>query len=184
MVPTCLSVILFGEQPSMLQILGIALVLASFCIMNIPEVKTEKDPDSAKPAFILLLMGLLFGGLADSMLKVFEESGNQSLDDWFMEMTFISAAILCLAMMLREKGRIGKTEFTIGLLLGIPNYLSSLLLLKALSGISTYIAYPTYSVGAILAVTAVSTFIFKERLSKWYRIGVILIIPALLFLNL
>ena len=118
------------------------------------------------------------------MLKVFEEIGTMSLDDWFMGSTFIFAALICLFITRRRHGRIGRKEMILGLCLGIPNYLSSLLLLKSLSSVNAYIAYPTYSVGAILTVTAVSSIVFKERLSKWSMLSIILIIPAILLLNL
>ena len=72
----------------------------------------------------------------------------------------------------------------LGLCLGIPNYLSSLLLLKSLSSVNAYIAYPTYSVGAILAVMAASMVIFRERLSRWSYLAIALIIPAILLLNI
>ena len=164
MVPTCLAIVFFGERPTLLQAAGIIVVLAAFCIMNIR-------------------MGLLFGGLADSMLKVFEEFGSASLDEWFMGLTFISAAIMCIIMTIAEKGKIGKAEIITGMSLGIPNYLSSLFLLKSLSGVSAYIAYPTYSVGAILVVIAASTLFFHEKLSACSRIGVLMIIAAIVMLN-
>ena len=81
-------------------------------------------------------------------------------------------------------GHIGKKEVAIGLGLGIPNYLSSLLLLHSLSSVSAYIAYPTYSIGAILTVMAVSTAVFRERITGWSRISFALLIPAILLLNL
>ena len=183
MVPTCLSILLFGERPSAKQAAGIILVLAAFCIMQIPQ-KHDQSSARVKPAFGLLILGLLFSGIADSMLKIFEEYGNAALDDWFMGATFLFSALLCLCITLHTKGRIGRNEILIGLVLGIPNYLSSLLLLRSLSSISAYIAYPTYSVGAILAVTAASTLIFREKLSLWSRAGTALIIPAIILLNI
>lgn len=82
-----------------------------------------------------------------------------------------------------RRRRIGRKEITFGLCLGIPNYLSSLFLLKSLSAVSAYIAYPTYSVGAILVVTAVSCLIFKEKLTGWSMARVAIIIPAVILLN-
>ena len=160
------------------------MVLAAFCIMNIPKERETGNASVAEPAFGLLLLGLLFGGIADSMLKVYEEFGTQNLDDWFMGLTFISASAMCLIAVLIGKGRIGKTEIVIGLFLGIPNYLSSLLLLKSLPSINAYIAYPTYSVGAILIVMAASAIIFRERLSRQSYLGIAMIVPAILLLNI
>lgn len=183
MVPTCLSVIFFGERPSLRQVAGIVLVLASFCVMNMVRNPENSKSSESKPVFSLLVLGLLLNGMADSMLKVFEETGNGSLDDWFMGATFIFASLICLIIMFIHHGRIGKRELVLGLCLGIPNYLSSLLLLKSLSTVSAYIAYPTYSVGAILVVMAASTLIFKEGLSKGSRICIAMIIPAIILLN-
>lgn len=183
MVPTCLAIVFFGERPSLLQAEGIIVVLAAFCIMNIRKKNEDEKSAKTKPAFFLLLMGLLFGGLADSMLKVFEEFGSASLDEWFMGLTFISAAIMCIIMTVAGKGKIGKTEIITGMCLGIPNYLSSLFLLKSLSSVSAYIAYPTYSVGAILVVITASTLFFHEKLSAYSRISVLMIIAAIVMLN-
>ena len=176
MVPTCLAIVFFGERPSLLQAAGIIIVLAAFCIMNIRKKNEDEKSAKTKPAFFLLLMGLL-------MLKVFEEFGSASLDEWFMGLTFISAAIMCIIMTIAGKGKIGKTEIITGMSLGIPNYLSSLFLLKSLSSVSAYIAYPTYSVGAILVVIAASTLFFHEKLSACSRIGVLMIIAAIVMLN-
>ena len=172
MVPTCLSIIFFGERPSAKEAIGIIMVLVAFCIMNIPQEKTETRKEHQKPVFTLLILGLLFNGIVDSFLKVFEE------------FAFIFASLICFTIAIAKKGRIGKKEIVVGLSLGIPNYLSSLFLLKSLSDVSAYIAYPTYSVGAILIVILASTFIFRERITKWCITSIALIIPAILLLNL
>ena len=70
MVPTVISIVFFGERPSILETIGIMMVLVSFCIMNI-----GKNNNNEKPVFSLLILGMLFGGIADSALKVFEQFG-------------------------------------------------------------------------------------------------------------
>ena len=179
MVPTVISIVFFGERPSILETIGIMMVLVSFCIMNI-----GKNNNNEKPVFSLLILGMLFGGIADSALKVFEQFGDPALENWFMGLTFLSASLICLAITITKKGKIGKREIITGVCLGVPNYLSSLLLLKSLSRVSAYIAYPTYSVGAILVVTIVSTIFFREKLSKWSKVSLALIISAILLLNI
>ena len=179
MVPTVISIVFFGERPSILETIGIMMVLVSFCIMNI-----GKNNNNEKPVFSLLILGMLFGGIADSALKVFEQFGDPALENWFMGLTFLSASLICLAITITKKGKIGKREIITGVCLGVPNYLSSLLLLKSLSRVSAYIAYPTYSVGAILVVTIVSTIFFREKLSKWSTVSLALIISAILLLNI
>ena len=184
MVPTCLSIMFFGQRPTAKEMIGIIMVLAAFCIMNIPKEKADTGKEQQKPVFSLLILGLLCNGTVDSFLKIFEEFGSQNLNDWFMGLTFIFASLICFIIAIAKKGRIGKKEIAIGLSLGIPNYLSSLFLLKSLSDVSAYIAYPTYSVGAILVVIAASTFIFKERMTKWCMLSIMLLIPSILLLTI
>lgn len=179
MVPTVISIVFFRERPSILETIGIMMVLVSFCIMNM-----GKNNNNEKPVFYLLILGMLFGGIADSALKIFEQFGDPALEDWFMGLTFLSAALICLTITIAKKGKVGKREIITGVCLGIPNYMSSLLLLKSLSSVSAYIAYPTYSVGAILVVTIVSTIFFREKLSKWGKVSFALIISAILLLNI
>ena len=66
MVPTCLSVIFFGERPSLRQLAGIVLVLASFCAMNMVRSPEDSKSSETKPVFSLLVLGLLLNGMADS----------------------------------------------------------------------------------------------------------------------
>lgn len=181
MVPTLISILFFGERPSALQIAGILLVLIAFSVMNI---RKEGNADTMKPSLSLLLLSLLLGGSSDSMSKIFEQYGLQSLDDWFIGLTFLFSFIICTAIMLFRKERVGRKEMAFGFALGIPNYISSLLLLKALSFIAAYIAYPMYSVGAILVVISVSTIFFREKISKWCSLSVLLLVIAILLLNI
>ena len=103
MVPTVISIVFFGERPSILETIGIMMVLVSFCIMNI-----GKNNNNEKPVFSLLILGMLFGGIADSALKVFEQFGDPALENWFMGLTFLSASLICLAITITKKGKIGK----------------------------------------------------------------------------
>ena len=86
---------------------------------------------------------------------------------------------------MRSKGeRLGWKELGFGLLLGVPNFLSSLFLLKALATVPAVIAFPTYSVATILVVALAGLLIFREKLSKKQVIGSFLICVALVLLNL
>ena len=75
-------------------------------------------------------------------------------------------------------------EMGFGVLLGIPNFLSSLFLLKALSTVPGVIAFPSYSVATILVVALAGLLFFRERLTKKQMVGGLLICIALVLLNL
>ena len=95
---------------------------------------------------------------------------------------------LCLGLLLLERRRTGKRvlpgEFAAGILVGVPNFCSSYLLLRALQKLPASVTYPTYSTGTILLVMVLSALIFRERLPKRRIPGMVLLLAALVLLNL
>ena len=68
--------------------------------------------------------------------------------------------------------------------MGVPNFLSSRLLLAALTELPAFLVYPSYSVGVILIVSLLSFFLFQERLGRRQLAAVGMILAALVLLNL
>ena len=178
LVPMVLSVFLFGEIPALWQIVGFALALVSIVLVN---TDGERSGAGKKAGLILLL--LICGG-ADAMSKVFEQLGEPRWSEYFLLITFATAALLCFALAVRKRERFGKWEILFGLILGIPNYFSARFLLLSLNHVPAVVVYPTFSVGVILAVTAAGVCLFKERLSRRQWIAVVTILPALILLNI
>ena len=89
---------------------------------------------------------------------------------------FFSAALLTFFLLIREFRKTGKKtswrDLAAGILVGIPNYFSSVLLLKALNGIEA------------LIVTFVGLIAFKERLNRKQLLGLLLILLSIVLLNL
>ena len=177
LVTMAISVFLYGELPGPLQLAGFVIAVAAIVLINY-----RKDAGSAgfKSGLILLL---LCGGMADAMSKIFEESGVAGMGDAFLFYTFFAALILCIGLMLYKKQRPGKWEVLFGLMIGVPNFLSSKFLLRSLEDVAAVIAYPVYSVSCILLVTLVGVAAFREKLEKrqWIALGLILL--ALVLLN-
>ena len=171
------SVLIYGEMPTFSQGLGFLLAVGAIVLIN---SKGQKQTGS----FRIGLIGLLFfGGMADAMSKIFEESGVPGMGDSFLFFTFLTAGVLCAVMMGAKDRCFGKNEVIFGLLVGIPNFFSSKFLLRSLSDIAAVVAFPAYSVGGILVVTLAGVLVFRERLAKgqWVALGLILL--ALVLLN-
>lgn len=176
-VPTLMSVLLFGEAPKPLQILGILLALAAIVLI---QGRSREETGS----LLGLIALLLSGGTADAMSKVFEEMGLSALKDQFLLYTFSTALILCVVLCLIRKQKPTWRDALWGLALGVPNYFSARFLLLALGDLPAVVVYPSFSVGTIVLVTAVGLLCFSERLSrrKWAALGVI--VAALVLLNI
>ena len=178
LVSMLISVVWFRELPTALQTLGFILAVAAIVIINY-----RKGSSLTRNSWVLLLM-LCMCGMGDVMSKVYEVYGNPEIENVFLLFTFISALVLCLGLMVYKKERLGLRELLFGVLLGVPNFLTSLFLLKALATVPAVIAFPSYSVATILMVALAGLLFFREKLSKKQLIGAALICVALAFLNL
>ena len=178
LVPTVLSVVWFHEMPTAVQSIGFLLAILAILIINF-----QKGTQLSRASWGLILM-LLAGGMADGMSKIYEEYGSAACKNLFLFFTFFCALLLCLGLVLHRKERIGSKELVFGAALGIPNFFSSLFLLKSLATVPAVIAFPTYSVAVILVVALAGILFFKERLSLRQAIGGLLICIALALLNL
>ena len=182
-VSLAVGILCFGERPSALQLAGIALVLPALVLINAGNGAGER---AERPA--LLILTLLCCGGGDAMAKVFQQLGESRENALFFFWLFTTAALLSAVLAALERRRTGQRmlpgEFAAGLLAGIPNYFSSYLLLLALERVPSFVAYPLYSTGTIVLVTAVSAVCFGEKPGRRQAAGLVLILAALALLSL
>lgn len=177
-VPTVMALTLFGETPSAVQIIGIALVLVSILLIQSEKGQTQV----ASHAGLIAL--LLVGGMASAMTKVYDHYGVQALEKHFLFYNFGVALILCVVLCIMRRQRLTLADALFGVLVGVPNYFSTLFLLKALQSIPALVAYPASSVGTIVLILLCGRFFFGEKLTRRqiFTMGVILV--SLVLLNL
>ena len=186
LIPLAASIAFLGERPEMWDFIGLALALGALILIS--GGNAGSGGAGERPQTALLLFTLLAGGFSDAMHKVFERVGSRDEDRLYIFCLFATAALLTAVLTLLEKRKSGKrllpAELAMGILVGIPNYFSSFLLLKSLSSMPAFLVYPLFSTGTILAVTAFSVPVFHERLTKRQLIGVGLILVAVALLNI
>ena len=187
LIPTIMAIVVFGEVPSVLQIVGIAIAIVAIIIINF-----EKEPEGADclgeskkgNKKILLLVLLLLGGLGDSMSNIFEKLGPDSGKDGFLLLTFFTAFVITVAIVVLGKKKLCTADILFGLLVGVPNYFSARFLLASLGSLDAVIVYPTFSVGTMVVVTVVGVIAFHEKISKQKGIALGLIAVAIALLNM
>ena len=181
-VPLLMSVVFFGEKPGLFQIIGTLIVLCAMWVIN------QKKGAGNITAPIILVIVLVFTGLADSMAKIFDRVGTRDQDSLYILFVFATALVLTVLLFFSEKRRTGKTaqlkDFAAGIAVGIPNYFSSLLLLKTLSVFPAFIVYTVFSTGALVLVSIVGVAFFKEKLQKNQIVGLLMVVIALVMLNI
>lgn len=178
LIPTIFSAIVFAEIPSALQIAGLGL--AAFAIIYMNREKKEH-----RPAFMLGL-GIIFllNGLVEVLSKVYSQNYDSGSQTIYVMYTFFFALLISIVLFFKDKNKMKLQDIILGICVGIPNQLTSLLVLRAAAKLPAYIVYPTYSAGAILFVNIINYLVFKETLTKRQYIATGFIGLALIFLNL
>ena len=194
MMPLIISIVLFKEMPTAMQIIGFVIAIAAIILINLKE-KTAQDilekidetssqsvkkQSSIKIGLILVLIGC---GMADGMSKIYQELGTDRFEELFLVFTFVIAFILSILLVKIKKQRFTRNELFYGAMLGIPNYFSARFLLKALGEIPAVVAYPTFSIGTIAVITMTGVVVFKEKITKLQMVAIGLIAAAVVMLN-
>ena len=177
LVPVVLSMLLFKEIPTGIQIIGFGVAVFAIVLINL---KKDHAGKGLGPGLILML--LMCGG-SDFMAKVFERLGPAALSDAYLLCTFAVAFLLCVALVVYRKEKPGIWEILFGALIGIPNFFSAKFLLGALAELPAVVVYPSFSVATLLVVTLAGVIAFKERLSKIQWTALAAIVAALVCLN-
>lgn len=177
LVPTIMAITVFGENPGAAQIAGIIAAVAAILLIQ------GGDRQEAGSGLGLIVL-LLCGGGADAMSKVYEEIGPGSLREQFLLYTFATALILCILICVFKRQKVAPADLLFGVLVSIPNYLSTRFLLLAVGEIPAVAAYPSYSVGTIIMVTLAGLIFFREKMSRRKLAALGVILAALALLNL
>ena len=187
-ISLAISIFVFGEKPTPMQIAGMALVLTALVLINgSGDEKSENTLANGKVHTGALILTMLAGGGGSSMSKIFEQVGSRDQDELYFLYLFFTAAVLTACLLFLEWKKTGKSlvwgEMAAGIAVGIPNYYSSFLLLPALVALPAIIVYPINSTGAILIVMAVDALVFHQRYTKRQWLGIVLVLAAMVLLN-
>ncbi len=177
-VPLGVAIVLFSEIPKTTQTIGSVLALLSILVISY-----EKQQTKAGAKWLLFLM-FITDGMAAVMSKVFEQTANQVLSDHFLLYTFAAALILCIAVILYNKEKIGLIDVIYGICVGVPNFFASRFMLQALVELPAVVVYPIRGVGGIVLIALVGVLFFKEKLKKHQWLAMIVVLAAVALLNL
>lgn len=175
-VPTLVSILVFGENPRFTQLIGVILAIGAIFLI---QGRGEQGVGN-----VLGLIGLLIsGGGGDVMTKIFDETAPAALKNQFLLYIFIIALVLCLLLCVMKRQKPSTADVLFGLAIGVPNYYSARFLLLAIGEVPAMVTYPSFSVGTIIVVSLAGVLCFKEKLNRRKLIAIGVILAALVLLN-
>jgi len=183
-IPMALSVVLFDEYPTLAGAGGIAVAVMATALLSIPSDTAPQSDQPTSATRGLLVPMVLAGGLADTMPKVFEVTGNPAHEEAFILTTFAMALAICLVMLLRAHERPQGVDIACGAMLGVFNFFSTDLMLRALMELPAYVVYTGFSMGVVLLTYAANALVMHEKLTRRDNVAIALVILALALINL
>ncbi len=171
-IPVLFATLFLKEELNIMAWMGISLCLTgTFMALYRPSAATGI---SILPAIIFVGSGAL-----DTFLKYNQQtnlSGDQHI--WFTTSIFFFAGLFGLIyLFIRKKElRFKKNELKWGLILGVPNFFSILLILWTLEYFDTQSAkiFPINNLGVVLLASSVSFLLFQEKRSILNKVGLLL----------
>ena len=182
-IPVLLVVIFFGEVPSTQNYFGFALTVLTIILFYF-SLNGKNQADSHKYKYFFLIGVLLFIGINDFAMKYFQMLRTSNEESLFVYMIFTTAFVTGLFIIIFRKIKIYSKDILTGFVLGIPNVLSTIFLLGALSKLPAIIVYPVMNIGVILVTTISAYLIWKEILNGYGIAAVVLGTAAILLLSM
>ncbi len=173
LIPTFLSLFLYGDVIGFSNYLGIAIIVFAFIFVT--EFKSFKS-------IFLLLVLFIITGISDASLKIYNEA-RIGHEDLFILILFASAFMMNLIWILIHKKKFIWKYFAFGLILGIPNQLTTKLFLSSLATIPAPIAYPLFASSVVLICVLSDLLIWKKRYSIKQKLGYAVMIIGIVLLN-
>jgi drug/metabolite transporter (DMT)-like permease len=182
-VPLVLSIIVYGEKPSLFQFIGIIIALLTIVLFYF-SLKTDGSRKLHFMDYFYLLAVLLGIGLNDFAMKIFNQWRPVSEKPYFILIIFSAATVYTFFVIMIKKISLDKIVLFRGGILGIPNMFSTFFILMALAQLPAIVVYPMTNIGIILLTTLGAAVIWKEKLNFFGKLALASGIIAIIFLGL
>ena len=201
MIPTIYGFVRFKDPIYVSQLLGIALLIVSLYMTNMakkqptPAQKScddKQEKKEKKNTFVLWLIMTVAMALSNAMCTIVQKEEQVRFDgaykNEFMLIAMLVSFVAMLAIGLVRERRDLKTVVKLGavpaVLTGAANGATNLLVMVATATIATSIFFPVISGGGMVLAYVISVTLFKEKFTTMQKIGILLGIASLLFLNI
>lgn len=174
LIPILLSLLLLGEGVMFVNYIGIALIIITFTLMGRLKKRTS---------IVLLLMLFIMTGISDFGMKFYEHYGKNTINTYLFFL-FLSAFICNIVFIIIRREKFSYIAILFGLILGIPNQLTSYFFMKALVTVEGAIAYPMLGAGVTIASIITDRFVWKSPISKRQILILLLLIIGIILINL
>ncbi len=188
LIPTFFGVFFWNEQIGTTFVIGILLVCASVVFMYLKKPEGNKARVNGKWV-LYVIVACAANGMCSVIQTYHQKTGGEPFKAEFMmtAMAVVALGNIIAACLSQGKGVLYQLKgapvaLTGGLMNAVLNLFVMLLASRGVIGQSVF--FPVISVGSMALVYLASVFLFREKLSRWQNIGVLLGAAAIVLLQL
>lgn len=181
LVPTLLSIAVWGEATSRMQTLGIVLALASLPLLT---VKTSESMRFDLMLLWITLANFVVNGVCMSAGKILLEAGYADQYVAFYGILFLFAFFASIPLVIRDGNAPSKIDVGYSAAFGMLNAIGNFTFVLALTFLPGSIAYPISSSLGLLATVGLSMVVLHERINRINALGIVSSIVAVLLINI
>jgi drug/metabolite transporter (DMT)-like permease len=179
-----MAFLLYGDEVTFLKVSGILLALLSVVFVS---SRGDGAKEANKAGWLLPLAVFLGSGIIDALVNYAQKEVVRSVDETacLTGLFFYAAGLFGLLAFLlfykrKKELNYGRTVLA-GIVLGLPNYFSIYLVMRAISDnvLQSSVLYPVVNVGVVLGSTLCAFLFFSEKLSLTNWLGIVLSIAAI-----
>jgi multidrug transporter EmrE-like cation transporter len=192
MLPTLYGFIRFKNPVFVSQLIGIAFLLVSLYLTNMGKKDTSADAKKQKGNFkkwlpLVIIMSVTNGMCAITQTEQQHQFNGAYKNEFMMIALLVSFAVLVCVGILKERNSV-KTVLKLGaipaVLTGASNGATNLLVMICTATIAASVFFPVISGGGMVLSYIISVTLFKEKFTVKQKIGILLGVISLVFLNL
>lgn len=173
-IPTVMSVIFFADRIGLVNALGVLVIIAAFFF--IMETQSLRN-------FLWICLLFVVAGFTDSTMKIYSELGKSDQTP-FIFILFTSAFLITLLWKMVHNRKFVPKYLLFGIVLGVPNQLSTRFFMMGLDRVPAPIAYPLTASSIVVFSILTDIFIWKKMFTMKQRIALGLLVFGILMLNL
>jgi len=182
-IPVIFSISVYAEPFHFGVVIGLVMVLTGLALMilkrGMPVMQSIHDGK-------MLLSMFLMSGSADVVIKIYERTHAPEIHDAHFVGLIYGVALLSGLIFLAWKRQLTFTmqELKIGALIGIPNLLTFVYMLKALSMLPATVTFSLAHISVVLGGTLLGRYYWKDHLQRTQWLGIIIALLSILVLIL
>jgi len=185
-LPIAVSLVVYGERPNPWQQAGLVLALVALVLFG---RSAGGDGRTVVPRWqtVLLVLGLFLGmGINGVNMKIFQEEFSIDASLYgFLAFLFGTAMLLSWVLVLtRRRERVTPFAVGLGLVLGLPNLLSSVFFILALRYLPGIVVFPLNDVGIVIVSALTGVLFWREKLALLTRLALVVSLAAIALMNL